>query len=202
MRIGILGGTFDPPHLWHREIALAALEQLELDELIFIPAHQNPLKRHRAEASPKKRMRMVQLMIQDEPKFSVSDIELTRLGPSYTVETLMELQLIKPGEYFFIAGSDICEHMADWKQPEKLAKLCSPAVFLRPPHSEADVQRWLPEALRHKLHMLKVKPSTVSSTSIRMNLERGYDESSHLDRQVYAYIKENSLYQDEYPEIS
>jgi len=201
MRIGILGGTFDPPHLWHLEIARAAVEQLELDELIFIPAHQNPLK-GRAQVTPKKRMRMVQLMIANDPKLSLSDIELTRMGPSYTVETLMELQLIKPGEYWFIAGSDICEHMADWKQPDRLAKLTNLAVFLRPPHDQSDVLRWLPEPLGRKVKFLDIKPSSLSSTSIRMQLERGYDESEHLHPDVVRYIKEQGLYQDSYPEIS
>jgi len=114
MRIGILGGTFDPPHIGHLELARAAIDALKLDEVLFLPAHRNPLKR--AKSSPaKQRLEMVQRMVADEPKMAVSDIETSRGGPSYMVETLMELQMVKPGDYWVLLGADAMKTFDEWK---------------------------------------------------------------------------------------
>src|SRR5687768_12512146 len=101
MRIGILGGTFDPPHSGHLTFAHAALETLDLDEVIFMPAHRNPQKKGRSVANSKQRLEMVRRLVGGHQKLSVSDLEITRGGPSYTVETLAELQHARPAEYWF-----------------------------------------------------------------------------------------------------
>ena len=97
MRIGILGGTFDPPHIAHLALAHAAIEQLDLEEVIFMPVAKNPLK-HKAMASPKQRLAMTSLLIEGEPKLAVSDLEISRVGQSYAVDTLEELQAAQPAE--------------------------------------------------------------------------------------------------------
>jgi len=99
MRIGVLGGSFDPPHRGHLAMAKVALEQLELDEVVFVPANRNPLKDRPVSASGKQRLSMVAAMIADEPQMSVSDMELTRGGLSYAIDTIQELQMVRPGEY-------------------------------------------------------------------------------------------------------
>ena len=108
MKTGVLGGTFDPPHYGHLELAKAAKAQLGLDEVMFVPANRNPLKTRKT-ASAKHRLRMVELEIEDEEGLSVSDIEITRGGPSYAVDTLEELKMVRPGEYWFIVGADALE---------------------------------------------------------------------------------------------
>src|SRR3954471_14443433 len=105
MRIGILGGTFDPPHSAHLALAHKALDELRLDEVMFLPVNRNPLKK--IKMSPAKdRLEMVKLAIRDEPNFSVSDIEIARGGPSYAIDTMNELTYARPAEYWFILGSD------------------------------------------------------------------------------------------------
>src|ERR1041384_5745403 len=102
MKIGILGGTFDPPHNGHLAFAEAAVQTLELDEVLFIPANRNPLKPEKRQASAKDRLEMVRLMVEGKPQMAVSDIEIRRGGPSYAVETLDELHFVSPAEYWFL----------------------------------------------------------------------------------------------------
>ena len=104
MRIGVLGGTFDPPHMGHIALAHSAIETLELDEVMMLPAFRNPLKKGHTTPA-KQRMEMVTLAIQDDPKLSLSDIEVSRGGASYAVDTLSELTYIKPSaQFWFILG--------------------------------------------------------------------------------------------------
>src|SRR4051794_25149699 len=102
MKIGILGGTFDPPHTGHLSVARAALEQLELDEVLFLPASRNPLKSRKVVTPAKHRLGMVEALVRNEEKMAVSDMELTRGGISYTVDTLGELHMVQPAEYWFL----------------------------------------------------------------------------------------------------
>jgi len=95
MRVGIFGGTFDPPHAAHLALAHQALQDLHLDEVMFLPVNRNPLKKQRT-SSPRDRLEMVKLAIHDEPNFSVSDIEIVRGGPSYAIETMSELTYAQP----------------------------------------------------------------------------------------------------------
>ena len=98
MKYGVLGGTFDPPHLGHLEMAQAARAALGLDEVVIVPANRNPLKTR--QASPAKhRLKMCSLMAAGEEGLTVSDVEITRRGPSYAVDTIEELRMARPGEY-------------------------------------------------------------------------------------------------------
>src|ERR1700722_59500 len=106
MRIGVLGGTFDPPHLGHLALARAALRQLELDEVLFLPANRNPLKTGKGGTPAKHRLAMIDLMLKNEPTMAYSDMEITRGGPSYAVDTLNELHAVRPAEYWFLMGAD------------------------------------------------------------------------------------------------
>jgi len=194
MRIGILGGTFDPPHVGHLELARAAMQELSLDEVIFLPAHRNPMKG--VPTSPaKQRLAMVQEMISGETGMSVSDIEISRGGPSYMVETLMELQMVKPGDYWLLLGADALLTFPRWKNPEKILKLCRLGVGIRPPMLEADAMTKFGTEGKERIDVIGIKLPEISSTDIRNRLSgRHGTVAPFLSPSVLSYIKQNHLY--------
>lgn len=194
MRIGILGGTFDPPHNGHLGFAEAALETLQLDEVLFIPANRNPLKTERRQASAKDRLAMVQLMAEGKPNMAVSDIEIARGGPSYAVETLDELQFVRPAEYWFLVGADAVKHLESWKNPERLVRLCRLGVALRTPETQEDVLSRLKPGFADKIDFIPMKPIDVSSTEVRLRLGRKQSVTPWLDPAVLNYIHDHKLY--------
>jgi nicotinate-nucleotide adenylyltransferase len=191
---GVLGGTFDPPHRGHLELARAAIEAFDLDEVLFVPANKNPLKQRRRMIPAKHRLAMTTAMIMNEPKMAVCDIEILRGGPSYAVDTLTELTFAEPGEYWFIVGADAAMTLADWKQPERMLRLCRLAVAVRAPLRNEDFLARIPADLRDRVDIIPFAPTDVSSTEIRDALEVGRPPGTALPPVVYAYIKQNSLY--------
>jgi nicotinate-nucleotide adenylyltransferase len=190
-RIGIFGGTFDPPHLGHIALAKAALEELSLDELIWIPAAKNPLKIGKATPGPI-RIELIQAAIHDQPKMSISDIELSRRGQSYTYDTLLELQHVRPANYWLIMGADSFKSIPKWKNPEKLAKMCRMGVALRPPMNKGD----LPGLDASHVDIIHIPASEISSTDIRHRIGARKSAVLFLDPAVYATIKKHKLYGD------
>ena len=130
MRIGIFGGTFDPVHVGHLAIAQAALDSAGLDRVVFVPARRSPLKTSGPIASEEDRFAMLQAAVKDEPRFSVSRVELDRPGPSFTVDTLEALA--KEGELALILGSDALADLEKWRSPERIRALASILVARRP----------------------------------------------------------------------
>lgn len=193
MRIGILGGTFDPPHIAHLALAHAAIEQLDLEEVIFMPVAKNPLK-HKAMASPKQRLAMTSLLIEGEPKLAVSDLEISRGGQSYAVDTLEELQAAQPAEYWFIVGADALKDLAQWKNPERLLRLCRIAAALRPPFSETQMVARIPEEFRDRVDFVTMPPMEVASFDIRDRLAREKPVKPMIPDSVLDYIRQNNLY--------
>lgn len=194
MRIGVFGGTFDPPHTGHLELARAALEHLQLDEVIFMPANRNPLKRRHDTAPPKHRLEMIRRLIEGEAQFGVSDQEITRGGPSYTVDTMSELQMAQPGEYWFLLGADSLKGLKDWKQPERLLRMCRLGVVMRPPQTEALVLGRLPDEVRAKVDLIPMKPMDISATELRERIAKGKPTAPWLAPAVLQYINANGLY--------
>src|SRR5690625_2398237 len=122
-RVGILGGTFDPPHLGHLIIAEEVRQALELDEVWFIPSYTPPHKDD-AKASPEDRVRMVELAIKSNPDFKVNTIELERRGNSYTFDTITLLKDIHPSVgFYFIIGADMVEYLPKWHKIDELIRL-------------------------------------------------------------------------------
>ncbi len=193
MRIGILGGTFDPPHLGHIAVAEKALEQLELDEIIFVPASRNPLKTQK-QAHPKDRLEMTRLAIKDNPKFAVSDIELQRGGNSFTYDTLFELQFIKPGEYWLIVGTDALRTMDRWKNPDKLIRMARLAVAIRPPDDKKEFLGLIPADYMAAIDWLDMPADPTSSTEIRNEIFCHRSAQKWLDPNVLEYIRKKELY--------
>jgi nicotinate-nucleotide adenylyltransferase len=194
MRIGILGGTFDPPHIGHLRFAEAALEQLKLDEVLFLPANRNPQKSDPAKAGGKQRLEMVRRMIEENDKFSYTDIEITRGGPSYSVDTLAELQMVRPADYWFLVGADAVRDLPKWKQPHRLLKMCRLGVALRPPTIEAEVMARIPEEFKQFVDLVHMQPVDVSATDLRDKLAKGKSIVPWVHPRVLQFIQESKLY--------
>ena len=197
MRIGVLGGTFNPIHNTHLDLARAARDQFRLDRLIFVPAKTPPHKRnHESLVAPDHRLRMVELALASLPFAQVSDIELNRTGPSYTFDSLTALrQLVGPdAELFFILGSDQLLELPTWHRAPELVRLCRFLTVERPGFpltSLAPLRARLPEL---RTDPLDFTPSTVSSTDIRRKLLAGEDVSALVPASVLDYIRRHSLY--------
>lgn len=195
MKYGILGGTFDPPHLGHIAIAEAAKSTLELDEVIWIPAGRNPLKTRKT-LSARHRMAMVELAVADHDAFSVSDIEISRGGPSFTFDTVEELQMVQPGEYWLILGTDAMRDIEQWKKAEKLAELVRFAVIERPGNTYDQVYGRLPHLFSERMKRISMPTTPISSSNIREGIHYGRPVEQWLEPAVWQYINENGLYID------
>ena len=167
MRVGLLGGTFDPPHLGHWLAAVDAYEALGLDRLIFVPANRQPLKQHRDSAPADARLAMVRAMVEGDARFAVDPIEIERPGLSYTVDTL-EAYRRRPDvtALFFLIGADALASFAAWREPERVQSLATLVVLRR----DADVVT-LPAGVRGRV--LESRRVDVSSTEIRARLRAG-----------------------------
>jgi len=196
MRIGVFGGSFDPPHLGHLQLAKAVRSSLELDEVVFVPAFRSPFKREKIQATAKQRYQMVEMLIRDEAGLSLSDVEISRKGLSYSVETLTELSLSRPGDYWLLLGSDSACSLDQWKQPQRLAQLARFAVVLRPPQSLVEVQRRIPEALLEKVDFVEMKPNPISSTEIRELIQHRRPFARFVNQDIAEFIETHHLYKD------
>ncbi|EST13390.1 nicotinate-nucleotide adenylyltransferase [Sporolactobacillus laevolacticus] len=190
-RIGIFGGTFDPPHLMHLLIAEEALEACELDQVWFLPSYQPPhVQGKKAHTSAEQRAKMVQLAIESNDRFAVNFAEIERKGKSYTVDTFRELKEMYPDDHFyFILGADMVDDLPTWHQIEELCKLTSFIAFKRPgyPESHPDI------ADVRYIDMPKVD---LSSSFLRERLKLGRSCRYFLSDAVINYIKERRLYED------
>jgi nicotinate-nucleotide adenylyltransferase len=196
MRLGILGGTFDPPHFGHLRLAEAALVQLALDKVLFAPAGVQPLKPGARSSTPEQRARMVELAIADEPRFVLSRVDLDRPGPHYSVDLLTIVQHQYPGAaLWFIMGEDSLGDLLRWRDPVRILRLARLAVLRRPGY-EPDwptLDRDLPE-LRARLDWLDHAELDISATDIRQRVQRGLPLATLVPERVSAYLLEQHLY--------
>ena len=197
MRLGIFGGTFDPIHLGHLLTAEAALEELFLEKIIFIPASIPPHKTQRYITPPEKRLEMTRLSTAYNENFIVSDIELKRKGPSYSVDTVSELKKIyADAEFFFIIGSDAINDIATWHEAKKLIESCRFAAATRA--GEALNRKYLREYFGELAYMnimeVKTPQIEISSTNIRQRIRDGKNISYMVTKEVGEYIRKERLY--------
>lgn len=183
-RIGLFGGTFDPVHLGHLILAYDALEKLNLDCLLFIPAKISPYKQGEPPtASPAERLEMVRLAAQEEPRFAVDDRELFREGPSYTITTVRELEQERPStEFVFLLGEDHAAMLTGWKESEKLRQKVKFVFFARMTHGAKSDFPLLPRRI------------DISSTEIRNRIASGKSVRHLLPPTVFDYLEKKSLY--------
>jgi nicotinate-nucleotide adenylyltransferase len=193
-RIGIFGGSFNPPHVAHLIGAEITREELELDTVIFMPASVPPHKQKMRLPDPKLRLKMVEAAIQDNPSFETSDIELRREGPSYTVDTLHELKRQHPdSQLVLIIGMDNLEIFHSWRSSEEILSLAELGVMVRPGYSKEKVK---PELLRH-VRFVEIPLLEISGTEIRKRIESGRSVRYMVTDPVLAIIDKEHLYQDE-----
>ena len=132
MRLGVLGGTFDPPHIGHLLAASDAFEALSLDKLLFVPAAVPPYKSRSVQGSPEQRLRMLELTLGSDPRFEANRLELDRDGLSFTVDTLAALSAETPGASLFVLiGEDLATQIASWRDAARLAELATIVVLVR-----------------------------------------------------------------------
>ncbi len=188
-KVGVLGGTFDPPHIGHLILAQEAILRLKLKEVNFIPAAYPPHKGCSPIASPSQRLKMVDLATSEDPRFKTLDIELRRPGPSYTVETIQELRKAwgPVKEIFFLMGSDSLRELSTWREPELLVKICQVVVAIRPGQSPQG--RFAQEVIPLEMPLIGV-----SSTQIRERVRKGEPISYLVPKAVEAYIRREGLY--------
>ncbi len=196
-RIGIYGGTFNPPHLGHLRAAMYAVEALGLDRLLLIPTGVSPHKEVAAGATSQDRLEMVRLAAAGLDKIQVSDLELRREGRSYTVDTLRALREEHPGdELVLLMGTDMFLSFLTWREPEEIMKLAKLAVFCRGEKGEKaklEAQQKALEAMGAKTELIRNPVTAISSTDLRRLLIFGC-AGPFLPGGVGAYIVENSLY--------
>jgi nicotinate-nucleotide adenylyltransferase len=188
-RVGILGGTFDPPHKGHIAIAQAALKKLGLAKVIFIPANVPPHKTKQPLAPARDRLDMLKLAIGNNPYFEISTIELDRPGPSYTVDTLAEFCTTYPDdELFLIIGADNVSEIETWHKPELILESATLAAANRP--------NFIPSGTyADKAVYFEMPPMEISSTEIRERVRTGKPISEFVCPGVEAFIKQHELYQ-------
>lgn len=194
MRIGIFGGSFDPPHIGHMKVAEAAAEHLALDEVLFVPAQRNPLKTKSTEASARQRLEMVTLAMETHPKFAVSDQEIRRGGKSYAIETLEELHAVQEADFWLILGVDAAARFDEWKKPERIVRIARIALVVRDADSPEEAIARVPEQFQAFVDLVPMKRIDVSSTAIRDRINRGQPVSNWLAPAVFQYIQKNKLY--------
>jgi nicotinate-nucleotide adenylyltransferase len=186
VRIGIFGGSFDPPHTGHLLVAIDAIEQLGLEQLFLVPAAAQPLKMEGSGASPADRLQMVKLLARSHPALHVDAIEIERGGLSYTVETLAAFaERYSEAERFFLVGADVLESFARWREPERVLSLARVAVFRRGDESE----------LQPGMVPLSSRMVDISSTEIRRRVAKGLTIRGFVPDAVAEYIESRRLYQ-------
>ena len=198
MKLGILGGTFDPPHVGHLTLAEAALGYLSLDRVLFVPAGEPWRKTDREITPSEHRLAMVRLAIEGCPQYEVSTLEVDRPGPSYTVDTLGDL-LARHGpeaELYLILGEDALLDLPNWREPQRIIALAWLAVALRSPGRDLEVtelEKAIP-GISRRLTVLPMSYVDVSGTALREWLRKGVDLKGLVPPSVEAYIKEHRLY--------
>jgi len=200
LRIGILGGSFDPIHLGHLWIAEAALESLQLDQIRWIPAAVSPLKPAGTVATDRDRLQMLRLATSGCENYFVDDCEIERRGVSYTVDTLSELHTAHPtAELFLIVGSDSLASFQQWHQPERILRIATLAVVQRSGGAKIDFS--VLESLADPERIEQFRQSVISmplielsSTEIRQRIAAGRSIRFRVPHAVRAYIDAEKLY--------
>ena len=187
--IGLFGGSFDPVHHGHLIAARAALEALGLDEVRFIPVGSQPFKPAGPVAPAADRVEMLRRAVAGEPRFVVDDVEVRRTGPSYTVETVQELQRREPGRPFILlAGADAAAGIPRWREAEALLRLVRVAVFARPGVAVPEGS-WISASVPAPL-------LEISATDLRRRVAAGRSIRYYVPDAVATYVAERGLYKD------
>lgn len=214
VRVGVLGGTFDPIHRGHLAAARAAADALALDQVRFVPSARPPHRPDLPQVSERDRHEMVALALAGHPSWEISDLELRRDGPSYTIETLQTLHAegLAAAQIFFIIGADAFAEIATWHRYPAVLDAAHFVVITRPGISLDTLRARVPERVsqamrsaedadltRPAIILVQADTPAVSSTEVRRRLQAGESISECVPEAVDAYIKERKLYRQESP---
>jgi nicotinate-nucleotide adenylyltransferase len=191
VRIGVFGGTFDPPHVGHLLLATDARELLRLDILTFVPAATQPFKVNSPPvASPQDRLEMVRLAVADDADYRVDDTEIGRKGLSFTVDTLEHLSKKNPGaKLFLLLGEDTLAGVDQWRNPDRIRELATLAVMRRSGREAAPVAPFAAGVME-----VSARRVDVSSTEIRERLRAGKSIKGFVPESVERFIEARGLY--------
>jgi nicotinate-nucleotide adenylyltransferase len=203
MRLGLFGGTFDPIHLGHLTVAQSVAEQLDLDQIWFLPAGQPWMRRREWLTPAQQRREMVELAVRSNPRFALCTAELDRPGDTYTVDTLEQLRSERgdDDEFFFIMGADTLVGFSQWKDPARILELATVVVARRPDYSwqmmtalEAQLS-----CVAQRIRLLQTPLLEVSATEVRRRTSDGQYIRDLVPLAVAEYIEAHGLYQKEPP---
>lgn len=198
MRIGILGGTFDPVHYGHLLMAETCREQLQLSEVRLMPAGSPPHKPDRKITDGHARADMLALAVSGYPEFVIDRRELRRKGPSFTVDTLREIkQQFPEAEIFLIIGADSLKDLASWREPETIMQLATVVAVNRPGQPQLTKQQaaeWVGEAFAENIKLLSMPGTDLSATELRQRIKDGKELRFMTPKAVEAFIKQHSIY--------
>lgn len=193
VKIGFLGGSFDPVHFGHLLAAQDAYEQYQLDRLILVPAAQAPLKPNDVQSSVEDRLAMLNAAIEWDKRFELSDVELRRGGVSYTIDSARHFRTLYPqDDLYWVIGGDQLPKLHLWKDITELAKLVE-FIFLERPGYPVKARPAIPGLRLHRCdgHLL-----AISSTELRERTRRNLSLDYFVPHKAIVYIKEHSLYRD------
>lgn len=200
-KIGIFGGTFDPIHFGHINLALELMEKRKLDEVWFVPAQINPLKQQVGTAPFKDRLNMLHLALSDIPQFQIHDIESFLPTPSYTLHTLRyilakEAEKQVPAQFFLLLGEDCLPNFMEWHQPEEIVKLVPLLIGSRTGSWKPEVLAKYPISIRKAIEtgMTTTNLMDISATELRKRLQRHLYCGHLIPAKVLDYIHAHALY--------
>ena len=197
-KLGVFGGTFDPVHIGHLIAAEETRMQLQLDEVMFLPAGEPWLKSHRDITPAEQRLAMVKLAVQSNPSFRASDLEIRRPGPTYTVDTLEDLteRLGDESELYLTIGMDALKELSEWKRPSRLFELSKIIAVSRPGYEdyELDSLENICRGASARVTRIQAPQVGIVGSEIRLRVSRGQSIKYHVPDSVEQYIYQNKLY--------
>jgi nicotinate-nucleotide adenylyltransferase len=189
VRIGLFGGSFDPPHIGHWLAAVDAFDALALDRLDFIPAAQQPLKAGGHVATPADRVRMLEAMVEGDPRFAVNPAEIDRGGLSFTVDTAAAYRASGQADaLFLLLGADAAAGLVRWKEPERLLRLVQLVVLTR------GAETFVPAGVGREAQVLSTRRVDVSSTEVRQRVGEGRSLRGFVLDAVAEQIRAAAMY--------
>jgi nicotinate-nucleotide adenylyltransferase len=196
-RLGIFGGTFDPPHLGHLILAAEAFDQLKLERVLWVLTPNPPHKQHQLVSPVDVRLQMLQAALGTDPAFEISSVDINRYPPHYAVDTVHLLTEQYPGaDLFYLLGGDSLHDLPYWYQPREFIDGCAGLGVMRRPGDQIDLAL-LESALAGispKIHFIDSPLLEISSKQVRERIFEGHSYRYYLPDAVYQFIRDNSLY--------